>query len=57
LGELLAGRLLIYNALDMTFRTVDVRRNPHCPICGENPTITELKDELDALSVCDLEKR
>jgi molybdopterin/thiamine biosynthesis adenylyltransferase len=57
IGELLAGRLLIYNALAMTFRTVQVRRNPHCPICGENPTITELKDELDALNVCDLEKK
>jgi hypothetical protein len=57
MGELLAGRLLIYDALAMTFRTVKVRRNPHCPICGENPTIMELKDELDALNVCDLEKR
>jgi molybdopterin/thiamine biosynthesis adenylyltransferase len=57
MGELLAGRLLVYDALAMTFRTVKVRRNPHCPICGENPTITELKDELDALNVCDLEKK
>jgi molybdopterin/thiamine biosynthesis adenylyltransferase len=57
MGELLTGRLLVYDALAMTFRTVKVRRNPHCPICGENPTITELKDELDALNVCDLEKR
>lgn len=57
MGELLAGRLLVYDALAMTFRTVKVRRNPHCPICGENPSITELKDELDALNVCDLEKK
>ncbi|HEX2768957.1 MAG TPA: ThiF family adenylyltransferase, partial [Geobacteraceae bacterium] len=57
MGELLASRLLIYDALAMTFRTVQVPRNRHCPICGENPTITELKDELDALNVCDLEKR
>jgi molybdopterin/thiamine biosynthesis adenylyltransferase len=57
IGELLTGRLLVYDALAMTFRTVKVRRNPHCPICGENPTITELKDELDALNVCDLEKK
>jgi molybdopterin/thiamine biosynthesis adenylyltransferase len=56
MGELLTGRLLVYDALAMTFRTVKVRRNPHCPICGENPTITELKDELDSLNVCDLEK-
>jgi molybdopterin/thiamine biosynthesis adenylyltransferase len=57
MGELLTGRLLIYDALAMSFRTVKVRRNPRCPICGENPTITELKDELDALTVCDLKKR
>jgi molybdopterin/thiamine biosynthesis adenylyltransferase len=57
IGELLAGRLLVYDALAMTFRTVKVRRNPHCPICGESPTITELKDELDALNVCYLGKK
>jgi molybdopterin/thiamine biosynthesis adenylyltransferase len=56
-GELLSGKLLVYDALAMTFRTVKVRRNPHCPICGENPTITGLKDELDALNVCDLERK
>jgi molybdopterin/thiamine biosynthesis adenylyltransferase len=56
LGESLAGRLLIYDALAMNFRTVQVRRNPHCPVCGENPTITELRDELDALNVSDLER-
>ena len=57
IGELLAGRLFVYDALAMTCRTVKVRRNPHCPICGEHPTITELKDEPDTLNVCDLEKR
>jgi molybdopterin/thiamine biosynthesis adenylyltransferase len=57
IGELLTGRLLVYDALAMTFRTVKVRRNPLCPICGVNPTITALKDELDALNVCDLEKK
>jgi molybdopterin/thiamine biosynthesis adenylyltransferase len=57
MGKPLAGRLLVYDALAMTFRTVNVRRNPHCPICGENPTITELKDEVDAMNVCDLEKK
>jgi molybdopterin/thiamine biosynthesis adenylyltransferase len=51
MGKLLAGRLLVYDALAMTFRTVNVRRNPHCPICGENPTIKELKDEVDAINV------
>jgi molybdopterin-synthase adenylyltransferase len=55
-GELLTGRLLTYNALRMRFREVPIRKNPKCPICGEDPTITELRDELDALNVCDLEK-
>jgi molybdopterin/thiamine biosynthesis adenylyltransferase len=55
-GELLAGRILMYDALGMKFRDVEVNRNPKCPVCGENPTITEIKDELDALTVCDLEK-
>ena len=55
-GELLAGRILMYDALEMKFRDVEVNRNPKCPVCGENPTITEIRDELDALTVCDLEK-
>jgi sulfur-carrier protein adenylyltransferase/sulfurtransferase len=44
IGESLAGRLMIYDALDMTFRTVKVRKDPECPVCGKNPTITELID-------------
>lgn len=55
-GDLLANRLLTYNALRMRFRDVPIKRNPKCPICGEHPTITELHDELDALTVCNLEK-
>lgn len=47
-GELLAGRLLTYNALGMKFREVPIRRNPRCPVCGENPTITALRDETGA---------
>jgi len=43
-GEVLKGELLIYNALKTTFRKVKVPKNPHCPLCGENPTITELID-------------
>jgi molybdopterin/thiamine biosynthesis adenylyltransferase len=53
-GELLSGRLLTYSALRMRFREIPVKKNPKCPICGEHPTITELKDELDAMTVCDL---
>lgn len=44
LGTLLAGRLLVFNALDSSFRKVKVPRDPRCPICGEKPTITELID-------------
>lgn len=55
-GDLLAGRLLTYNALRMRFREVPVKKNAKCPVCGEHPTVTELVDELDALNVCDLEK-
>jgi molybdopterin-synthase adenylyltransferase len=43
-GVLLAGRLLIYDALKMKFREVPVRKNPGCPVCGETPTIRELLD-------------
>jgi adenylyltransferase/sulfurtransferase len=46
-GDLLKGELLIYNALQATFRKVKVPKNPLCPVCGENPTITELVDYSD----------
>jgi sulfur-carrier protein adenylyltransferase/sulfurtransferase len=41
IGETLAGRLLFIDALDMHFREYRVPRDPNCPVCGENPTITE----------------
>lgn len=41
-GKLLTNRLLIFNALDMEYRTVGFKTNPACPVCGEHPTITEL---------------
>ena len=44
IGEPLAGRLLMIDTLDMTFRTLNVRRDPACPLCGEHPTVTELID-------------
>ena len=56
-GELLTGRLLIYNALQMRFNEVRIDRNPRCPICGEAPSIRELRNEQDAVNVCDVEKR
>ena len=43
-GESLTGRLLLIDALDMEFRMVKLRRNPDCPLCGDNPTVTELID-------------
>ncbi|MBI4978068.1 MAG: HesA/MoeB/ThiF family protein [Spirochaetes bacterium] len=43
-GELLTNRLLSFDALTMQFRAVTVKRNSRCPICGDTPSITELKD-------------
>ena len=43
-GTPLIGRLLLYDALEMTFREMKVRKNPRCPICGPSPTIRELID-------------
>ncbi|MHC4192962.1 MAG: HesA/MoeB/ThiF family protein [Planctomycetota bacterium] len=52
IGDLLTNALLTYNALTMEFRKVRLNRNPNCPLCGENPQITELRDEEQV--VCDL---
>jgi molybdopterin/thiamine biosynthesis adenylyltransferase/rhodanese-related sulfurtransferase len=43
-GEPLVGRLMIYDALEMTYRSVKVRKDPECAVCGKNPTVTELID-------------
>lgn len=43
-GEPLVNRLLLYDALSLEFRVVKVRRDPNCPLCGDNPTIHELID-------------
>lgn len=43
-GRLLTNRLLTFNAFDMEFRTIDLHKNSACPVCGANPTITELID-------------
>jgi adenylyltransferase/sulfurtransferase len=43
-GQSLLGRLLLFNALEMKFRELKLRRDPLCPLCGEHPTITELID-------------
>ena len=44
IGDPLVGRLMVYDALEMTYRTVRVQKDPECPLCGKNPTITELID-------------
>ncbi|MEZ0076740.1 adenylyltransferase/sulfurtransferase MoeZ [Planotetraspora sp. GP83] len=44
IGEPLVGRLMIYDALEMKYRDVKVRKDPECPLCGKNPSITELID-------------
>ena len=44
IGETLNGRLLLFNALDMSFEYVNLRKNPNCKICGPNPEVTELID-------------
>jgi len=52
-GELLTGKLLVFNALDSSFRKVKVPQDPKCPICGKNPTVTRL---IDYQEFCSLRK-
>ncbi len=47
IGEPLVGRLLRFDALTMNFREFKLRKDPHCPVCGENPTVTELIDYME----------
>jgi molybdopterin/thiamine biosynthesis adenylyltransferase/rhodanese-related sulfurtransferase len=44
IGDPLVGRLMVYDALEMTYRQVKIRKDPNCAICGPNPTVTELID-------------
>ncbi len=53
IGEPLIGRLLLVDALGMNFRTLKLRKNPECPVCGLNPTVTEL---IDYDQFCGIEK-
>jgi len=43
-GDSLSGRLLIFDALTLSFREMKLQRNPGCPVCGDEPTVTELMD-------------
>ena len=54
-GDLLTDRLLIFNALKMEFRTAIIKRDANCPICGDNPSIKELKDYEQP--ACDLHQK
>jgi len=44
IGDPLVGRLMVYDALEMNYRSLNIKKDPDCPICGPNPTITELID-------------
>jgi molybdopterin/thiamine biosynthesis adenylyltransferase len=54
-GDLLTGRLLVYDAEGMDFHISPIARKRDCPVCGDNPVITDLRDEPEAMNVCDLE--
>lgn len=54
IGELLAGKLLVFNALDSFSRQVKVPRDPKCPVCGENPSIKKL---IDYEEFCQLKRK
>jgi adenylyltransferase/sulfurtransferase len=51
MGEPLVGRLLIYDALELSFKDIRVRKDPDCAVCGEHPTVTELIDYEDFCGV------
>ncbi|WP_219471133.1 adenylyltransferase/sulfurtransferase MoeZ [Nonomuraea rhizosphaerae] len=48
IGDPLVGRLMIYDALEMKYRDVKVRKDPECVLCGKNPTVTQLLDDYEA---------
>jgi len=44
IGDPMIGRMLIYDALELKFKELRVRKDPECPVCGKNPTVKELID-------------
>jgi adenylyltransferase/sulfurtransferase len=44
IGDPLVGSLIVYDALEMTYRKIKMRKDPNCAVCGEYPTVTELID-------------
>ena len=55
-GEPLIGRLLLFDALAMEWRSLRLRKNPDCPVCGPEPTVTELIDYLEFCGVSEYEE-
>ncbi|RSM35379.1 adenylyltransferase/sulfurtransferase MoeZ, partial [Actinoplanes sp. ATCC 53533] len=47
IGEPLVGRLMVYDALEMEYRKIKVRKDPNCALCGENPTVTDLLEDYE----------
>ncbi len=47
IGEPLVGRLMVYDALEMEYRKIKVRKDPNCVLCGENPTVTDLLEDYE----------
>lgn len=47
IGEPLVGGLTVYDALEMSYRKIKVRKDPDCVLCGENPTLTDLMEDYD----------
>jgi len=47
IGDPLVGRLMVYDALEMSYRTIKVRKDPNCPLCGEHPTQTALLEDYE----------
>ena len=54
IGEPLVGRLLLYDALDLSFREFRIQKDPECPVCAVEPSITEL---IDYEGFCGIEAR
>ena len=52
IGDPLVGRLMVYDALEMTYRTVKVRKDPECAVCGKNPEITLETGLIDYEAFC-----
>ncbi len=47
IGEPLVGRLMVYDALEMEYRKIKVRKDPNCALCGDNPTVTDLLEDYE----------